>query len=216
MTGGRILIAPSILSADFSRLPEEIRGIAEAGADWVHVDVMDGNFVPNITMGPVVVEGVRKLTGLPLDCHLMIEHPEEYAGRFCEAGADWVSVHPEAKGDVSAALAEIERRGKNPALAIKPATPLDAVEPYARRIRMLLIMTVNPGFSGQKMIVEALSKYREARDRFGSDLLLQIDGGVTVENASMVRAAGARCIVTGATFFSAKDRAAVVRALRGE
>ena len=216
MAKDRVLVAPSILSADFSRFPEEIRSIEESGADWVHVDVMDGRFAPNLTMGPVVVSGVRKLTALPIDCHLMIHNPQKYVERFCDVGADWISLHPEAEGDVAAALDIIERRGVKPALAIRPATPLDSVEPYAARIRMLLIMTVNPGFSGQKLMPEALGKYAEARKRFGADLLLQIDGGVTVENAAEVRAAGAECIVTGATFFSAKDRKAVVRALKGK
>lgn len=212
----KILIAPSVLSADFTRLGEELAAVAAAGADWLHVDVMDGDFVPNLTMGPFIVDAFRRLTSLPLDCHLMIQHPERYAARFVEAGAAWVNVHPEAKGDIAGALRKVRELGARPGLTLKPGTPVAAAEEYRGLFDMLLLMTVEPGFSGQKMKTECLPKFAEARERFGPEILLQIDGGVTAENAPAVRAAGAECLVAATAVFKAADYAAALRALRGE
>jgi len=215
MASPPIRIAPSILSADFSRLGEEIRAIEAAGADEIHVDVMDGHFVPNITMGPFIVEALNRLTNLPLDCHLMIQNPEKYVDRFVKSGADWVSVHPEAEGDIHGALETVAKLGAKPALALKPATPVSAANAFAKQIQMLLVMTVNPGFSGQKIMLECLPKYAEARKAFGPDMLLQIDGGVTGENARNVCAAGAQCLVAATAIFKSTDYAAAIKALRG-
>ena len=215
MNGVRILIAPSLLAADFSRLKDEIQAVEAAGADWLHVDVMDGHFVPNITMGPFIVEAIRKLAKLPLDCHLMIEYPEKYAEAFVKAGADWICVHPEAPGDARRALELARRAGARAALAINPPTSVQSVESYRGQIEMLLVMTIFPGFGGQKLMPECLPKYAQARQLFGPDILLEIDGGVTLENIGQIRAAGAQVIVAGTAVFRAADPAAAVRALRG-
>jgi len=210
----RILIAPSLLAADFGRLKEDVQRVEEAGADWLHVDVMDGHFVPNLTMGPFIVEAIKRITRLPLDCHLMIEYPEKYVEAFVKAGADWISVHPEAPGDARKALERAQKNGARPALAINPPTTVESIRSYRGQIEMLLIMTIFPGFGGQKMMPECLPKYAQARELFGPELLLEIDGGVTLENVSQVRAAGAEAIVAGTAVFGAKDPAAAVRALK--
>lgn len=176
---------------------------------------MDGHFVPNLTMGPFIVEALRRLTRLPLDCHLMIERPEAYVERFVKAGADWISIHPEAGEYTHGALELAVKFGARPALALKPATPVSTAREYAQQIEMLLIMTVNPGFSGQKLMAECLPKYREARAAFGPDLLLEIDGGVTAQNAAEVRAAGAQVLVAATAIFKSSDYAGAIRALRG-
>jgi ribulose-phosphate 3-epimerase len=211
----RIIIAPSILSADFTKLKDEIQALEAAGADWLHVDVMDGNFVPNITLGPFIVEALKRLSKLPLDCHLMIEDPARYVEAFAKAGAAWITVHPEASGDIHGALALAQKFGAKPALSLKPATPVKAAQPFIKEIGMLMLMTVNPGFSGQKFMPECLPKYQEARALFGPKLLLEIDGGVTVENASEVRAAGADVMVSGSTIFKSPDYAKTIGQLRG-
>ncbi len=210
------LIAPSVLSADFAKLKDELQAIEAAGADWLHVDVMDGHFVPNITMGPFIVEALNRMTDLPLDCHLMIQNPEKYVERYVKAGADWISVHPEAEGDILGSLDIAVKHGAKPAVAIKPATPVSALEPFTGKVEMVLVMTVNPGFSGQKMMTECLPKYQEARDMFGPDTLLEIDGGVTVENAADVRAAGAQVIVAATAIFKSDDYGKAIPGLRGE
>jgi ribulose-phosphate 3-epimerase len=210
-----VLIAPSLLAADFGRLKDEVQAVQQAGADWLHVDVMDGHFVPNLTLGPFIVEAIRRLTSLPLDCHLMIEYPERYAERFVKAGATWVSVHPEAPGSANRALEAVVRAGGRPALAINPATPVEAARPFVGRIGMLLIMTVQPGFGGQELRAECLPKYAQARKLLGPEALLEIDGGVTLENAAQVRAAGAQVIVAGTAVFGNSDRRHAIRALKG-
>ena len=209
------LIAPSVISADFTRLNDELQALEAAGADWLHVDVMDGDFVPNLTFGPFIVEAMNKLTALPLDCHLMIQQPERYVERFVKAGADWISVHPEAVGSPHRALELAVKHGAKPALALKPATAVWAADEYAKEIEMLLLMTVNPGFSGQKMMKQCLPKYAEARERFGPKLLLEIDGGVMPENVAEVRAAGAQVLVAATAVFGTKDYPKAIQVLRG-
>jgi len=211
----KTLIAPSVLSADFTRLKDELQAIEEAGADWLHVDVMDGDFVPNLTMGPFIVDALKKMTRLPLDCHLMIQKPERFVEQFIKAGAEFVTVHPESEGYIFGALDKIKSLGCRAGMAIKPATPVSIVSNYAKYIDMLLIMTVNPGFSGQKMIVEALPKYKEARALFGPDLLLEIDGGVMPDNVASVRDAGAQVIVAATAVFKSKSYRDAIRELRG-
>src|SRR5213593_3294736 len=156
-------IAPSILSADFARLGDEVRAVTAAGADWIHVDVMDGHFVPPITIGPVVVAAIRSATPLPLDVHLMIEHPERHVSEFTRAGATGVTVHVEACGDVSAALAGVRRAGARAGLALNPPTPLDAIRPFVAEIDLLLVMSVNPGWGGQPLVPGAMEKLADAR-----------------------------------------------------
>ena len=216
---GRGKIAPSILSADFGRLAEEVKAVQAAGADWIHVDVMDGHFVPNITIGPLVVEAVRAATDLPLDVHLMIEQPERYVGDFAKAGADYISVHQEACPHLHSVLQTIENAGVVPAVVINPATPVAAVEPVLGDVGMLLIMSVNPGFGGQRFIdscLEKLALARQIRARRGWSFLIEIDGGVKVENARQVAEAGAEVLVSGSGIFGGKDYRDTIAAMRRE
>ncbi|MBI1816855.1 MAG: ribulose-phosphate 3-epimerase [Deltaproteobacteria bacterium] len=214
----RILIAPSMLSADFARLGEEVRAVDAAGADFIHLDVMDGHFVPNLTIGPLVVEAVRPHTKLPLDVHLMIEEPERYIKDFAAAGANYLSVHQEACPHLHAVVQQIRAAGVKPAVVINPATPLSAVEPILADVDMLLIMTVNPGFGGQQFIESTKDKIRAARDfkrARGLSFLIEVDGGVKMENAAAVIAAGAEVLVSGSGVFGTKDYRATIAALRG-
>jgi ribulose-phosphate 3-epimerase len=210
-------IAPSILSADFGRLAEEVRAAEHAGADWLHVDVMDGHFVPNITIGPTIVEAIRRATSLPLDVHLMITEPRRYIGAFVAAGADWISVHQEACPSLGDAIADIRRAGARASVAINPETPVAAVASVLADIDMLLVMSVHPGFGGQRFIADALAKLRtaaELRARAGARCLLEVDGGITVDNAGAAVAAGADVIVAGTAVFCAPDYTAAIAALR--
>jgi ribulose-phosphate 3-epimerase len=213
----KLKIAPSILSADFSRLKEEIRAVEEAGADWLHVDVMDGHYVPNITIGPVVVEWVRKATRLPLDVHLMITDPDKYAPDFIKAGANWISVHPETCKDPSSSLAKIREMGAKASIAINPDVPLDRMEGYFLNIDMVLIMTVFPGFAGQAFIEEVLPKIEKARRTISQrklPILIEADGGIKVDNIARVVQAGADVIVSGSGIFKTPDYAETIRKMR--
>ena len=201
-------IAPSILSADFSRLGEEIRMVEDAGAGLIHVDVMDGHFVPNITVGPFILEAVRKVTSLPLDVHLMIERPEEYISVFAGAGADIITVHVEACGHLHRTVQQIKEKGKMAGVSVNPATPLVMVEDILGDIDLLLIMSVNPGFSGQKFIPSVLDKVKRARemlDKIGSKASIEVDGVIKLDNIGEVSAAGADIFVSGSGVFGTKD-----------
>ena len=198
------IIAPSILSADFSALGEEIAAVEAAGADWIHIDVMDGHFVPNITMGPGVVKSLRKMTVLPFDVHLMIENPEQYIQPFAEAGSDRITVHMEALIHLHRTVSQIKELGLKAGVSLNPATPLSFVESILTDIDLLLIMTVNPGFGGQQFIKTMLPKIRQAReliDRFAPAVLLEVDGGVTLTNMPAILKAGADVLVAGASIF---------------
>jgi ribulose-phosphate 3-epimerase len=213
-----IKIAPSILSADFSKMGEEVRSIEASGADMVHCDVMDGVFVNNITFGIKMVEDLRKCTSLPLDCHLMIVHPEKYVERFAKAGADIITVHFEACQDnLKEVLQLIKSTGVKCGAVINPDTPVEKIEHIIPLCDMVLVMSVFPGFSGQKFIPEALEKLRQVRaiiDRSGKDIDLQIDGGVNAENVEEIKAAGANVIVAGNAIFKAENRERIITELK--
>ena len=206
MTMRPIRIAPSILSADFSRLGEEIAAIDAAGADYIHVDIMDGHFVPNISFGPLVMASVRKLTALPFDVHLMIAPADPYIAAFAKAGADIITVHAEAGPHLHRSLQAIKAEGKKAGVALNPATPVSALEHVIGDIDLLLIMSVNPGFGGQSFIPEALNKIRQARGLIGNrDIDLEIDGGITADNARAVATAGANVFVAGSSVYGGND-----------
>ena len=216
----RILIAPSILAADFSRLADEVRRVEEAGADWIHCDIMDGHFVDNISFGSGIVATVRKLTTLPLDVHLMIEHPDHYLPRFLEAGANSITVHveSEAKHEVEKTLATIRAAGCGVGLTLNPATPFEMVAPYLGTIDLLLIMTVHPGFGGQAFRPEMMEKVRRAkawRDTNGGKLHVEVDGGIKPDTARTSIENGANILVAGTSIFRAPDYAQAIRDLRG-
>ncbi len=211
------LIAPSILSADFGRLAEEIGEVDRAGADWLHVDVMDAHFVDNLTIGPVVVEGVRKATRKPLDVHLMIEDPERYAPRFRDAGADYITVHQEIADDLEAMFLKIEETGAKPGVAINPGTPVETVLPLIDRAALIVVMSVNPGWGGQPFMevsIDKLSALREAKERTGSSCLIEIDGGIKPTNARRVIDAGAEVLVAGSAVFGSNDYPDTIAKLR--
>lgn len=210
-------IAPSILSADFARLGEEVAAVEKAGADIIHVDVMDGHFVPNITIGPRVVEAVRKVTNLPVDVHLMITDPDKYIAEFAGAGADYITVHAEAAVHLNRTLSAIRGLGVKAGAVVNPATPLSALDWVWDCMDMLLIMTVNPGFGGQGFIPNCMEKIAAARreiDRRGVDVLLEVDGGVKVDNARSVAEAGADILVAGSAVFGTKDYKKTIKAFR--
>ncbi len=215
----RFLIAPSILSADFARLGDEIRAVEAAGADWIHVDVMDGHFVPNITIGPPVVASVRKVTRLPLDVHLMIENADRYIPAFAETGADWISVHVETGYHLHRTVQLIRSLGKKAGVVLNPATPVSVIEPVLRFIDYVLVMTVNPGFGGQKFIEGSLERIREVRDRIdraGRSILVEADGGIGPDNIGDVAAAGCDAFVAGSAIFHTQDYRATVDRMRAE
>jgi ribulose-phosphate 3-epimerase len=212
-----IRIAPSVLSADFGRLAEEVRAVEAAGADWIHVDVMDGRFVPNITIGPLVVEAIRKATKLPVDAHLMIVEPERYVEAFAKAGADLVCVHAEVSPHLHRTLQAIRAAGARPAVALDPSTPLEAVEWVLGDLDMVLLMSVNPGFGGQSYIPAVTEKVRRLRrmaDERGLALEIQVDGGIKPSTVAAVAAAGANVLVAGTAVFGAPDYRSAIRDLR--
>ncbi len=212
-----IKIAPSILSADFGRLAEEIRKVELAGADLIHIDVMDGHFVPNITIGPLIVKACRQITKLPLDVHLMIENPEKYIPVFAKAGADIITFHVEASKNLLSDIELIRQNGAKPGVVVNPATPIDQVFPVLDKIDMVLIMSVNPGFEGQKFMPEVLPKIRELKSLVVSRKLsvdIEVDGGLNPETAKEVVKAGANVLVAGSAIFYAKDYASVISQLK--
>ncbi len=210
-------IAPSILSADFSRLGEEIRAVEDAGADLIHVDVMDGHFVPNITIGSPVVASIKKTARVPLDVHLMIEYPDRYIQSFADAGSDIITVHAEATAHLHRTVHLITETGAKAGVSINPATPLVNIGQIIGDIDLLLVMTVNPGFGGQKFIESMLPKIREARDmidRVSPDVLLEVDGGITLQTIGVVQEAGADIFVAGSSIFLSGDYGQTIRKMR--
>ncbi|GIP32958.1 ribulose-phosphate 3-epimerase [Paenibacillus sp. J2TS4] len=214
---GKLRIAPSILSADFARLAMEIKEVENGGADWIHVDVMDGHFVPNLTLGPIIVEAIRPGTSLPLDVHLMIEKPERYISAFAKAGADYITVHAETCPHLHRTLHMIKEEGVKPGIALNPATPLSVLDHVLEEVDLILIMTVNPGFGGQRFISSMLSKIRELRRlvaESGRDIAIEVDGGINEQTAPLVVEAGADVLVAGSAVFGDRDRAAAIRRIR--
>jgi ribulose-phosphate 3-epimerase len=210
-----IRIAPSILSADFGRLAEEVAAVATA--DYIHVDVMDGHFVPNLTIGPVVVEAVRRATKLPLDVHLMIEDAERWVAAYAKAGADLIAVHAEACPHLHRTVGQIRELGKQAVVVLNPATPIEAIEWVLRDVQMVLVMSVNPGFGGQRFIASAVEKIRDLRtliDERGWSVEIEVDGGIKVDNVAEVAAAGANVFVSGSGVFGTKSYAATIAEMR--
>jgi ribulose-phosphate 3-epimerase len=212
-----VKIAPSILSADFSRLGEEVKAVEEAGADWIHVDVMDGRFVPNITIGPLVVESLRKVTKLPLDVHLMIENADLYIEDFAKAGADIISVHAEACPHLHRTIQSIKENGAKAGVVLNPATTLFALDEIIEQVDMVLLMSVNPGFGGQKFINSVLSKIELLRNTLNEsevELDVEVDGGIKPDNAAIIKQAGANVLVAGSAIFGSDDYKTAIETLR--
>ena len=207
------IIAPSILSADFSKLGQEIRDIEKAGADWIHVDVMDGHFVPNITIGPAVVRSIRPVTRLPLDVHLMIKNPEKYIESFAKAGSDIITFHSEIEEDPKEIIKLIKYYNKKAGISIKPRTDIGPIEKILPMVDMVLVMTVEPGFAGQFFISDCLPKIESLRRIFKKDI--EVDGGINLETSRDCRASGANVLVAGSFVFGAKDYSAAIQSLRG-
>ncbi len=213
-----IKISPSVLACDFTRLGEEVNNISESGADMVHLDVMDGVFVPNMSFGMPIIECLRKKSDMVFDVHLMIDKPERYIPQFLDAGADIVTFHVEATDKIEECLKMIKSRGKKAALSIKPKTPAEAVYPYLEMCDMILVMTVEPGFGGQSFMPDMLPKIKEIREKcneMGKGIDIQVDGGINDKNAVDVIKAGANVLVAGSSVFKASDRKAAIDALRG-
>lgn len=206
------LIAPSILSADFSRLAEEIRDVEGGGSDWIHVDVMDGHFVPNLTIGPPVIRWIRKAAKLPLDVHLMIEEPSRYLKEYRASGADWITVHVEACRDVKGTIDQIRALGAKAGISLRPKTPVSALEPYLNWVDLILVMMVEPGFGGQEFMPAMLDKVRELRGRFKG--FISVDGGINLETGAQAAQAGADVFVAGSAIFKERDRKLFIKRLR--
>jgi ribulose-phosphate 3-epimerase len=220
MSQERIIVAPSVLAADFANLAEEVRRVQEAGADWLHLDIMDGQFVDNISFGPAVVKTIRRLTSLPLDVHLMIERPDHYVPRFVEAGANSITVHvePESKHEVAKTLRQIREAGCRCGLTLNPATPFETVERHLPNVDLLLIMTVHPGFGGQSFRAEMMEKVRRARaqrESLGATFHIEVDGGINAETAQLSIENGANVLVAGTSIFKANDYSTTIKQLRG-
>ena len=218
MSAKRPLIAPSILSADFSRLGEEIKAVTAAGADWIHVDVMDGHFVPNITIGPLVVHAVKKTNPPPLDVHLMISEPERYITEFVKAGADWITVHVEASVHLHRNLQQIRAAGAKAGVVLNPHTPVSSIQHVLGLCDLVLLMSVNPGFGGQAFIPEVLPKCEELvrmRNAGKHSFLIEVDGGVNDKTAAQLVSAGADVLVAGSYVFGSKDYKQAISSLRG-
>jgi ribulose-phosphate 3-epimerase len=214
----RPLIAPSLLAADFARLAEETRAVEAAGADWLHMDVMDGHFVPNISFGALVIKALKRHTNMPMDVHLMIAPADPYITAFAEAGADHISVHPESGPHLHRTLQSIRALGKKAGVVLNPATPIEAITYVLDLIDIIMVMTVNPGFGGQSFIASQLPKIaalRQMIDSSGRPIILQIDGGITPVTAPAARAAGATCLIAGTAIFAAPDYAAAIAAIAG-
>ncbi len=212
-------IAPSILSADFACLGEEVRNVVAAGADWIHFDVMDNHYVPNLTFGPMVCQALRKHSSVPIDVHLMVQPVDALAQAFCKAGADLVSFHPDASQHVDRTLQLIKAEGKQAGLVFNPAEPLDVLEWVIDRVDLILIMSVNPGFGGQSFIDSALRKIENARkliELTGRDIRLEVDGGIKIDNIRRVADAGADTFVAGSAIFNTPDYQGVIAAMRAE
>ena len=212
-----VKIAPSILSADFTRLGEEVKSVEEAGADYIHIDVMDGHFVPNITIGPMIVEAVRRVTELPLDVHLMISNPDYFIEEFVQAGADIIAIHTEAVNHLHRSIQHIRNAGAKPAASLNPATPLQVIEYILDDLDMVVIMTVNPGFGGQEFISEVIPKIerlKEMIDKRGLDIEIEVDGGIKPDNISLVSSAGAGVFVAGSAVFGSKDYAQTIQKMK--
>lgn len=211
------ILAPSILSADFTNLSQQIRLVEMAGADWIHCDVMDGHFVPNITFGPFIVEAVNRITNLPLDVHLMIENPELYIQDFIQAGADYITVHVEEVIHLNRLVNQIKELGAKAGVVINPSTPVQSIKDVAEYIDLLLIMTVNPGFGGQKFIPNSIRRIHEAvelREKFHAKFLIEVDGGINNQNIKVVSDAGADVFVAGASIFKADNVSAATTELK--
>ena len=209
----KIYIAPSILSADWGRLAEEIRDVEKGGCDSIHVDVMDGHFVPNLTIGPPVIRWIRKVTKLPLDVHLMIEEPLHYLNDFKKAGSDWITIHVEAAREVDKTLKAVKAAGAKVGLSLRPKTGLQEIEPFLKQLDLVLVMTVEPGFGGQAFMPEMLEKVKALRPKFSG--LISVDGGIQAENAGRAVRAGADILVAGTSIFGKPDRGKAIGALRG-
>lgn len=212
-----VIVASSILSADFSKLGEEIKAVEDAGADWIHIDVMDGHFVPNITIGPVLVKSIRKITNLFFDCHLMIEKPEDYVEQFAKAGADLITIHAESSLNVKHTIKKIKDVGCKVGISINPETPIDVIKDIVGEVDLVLVMSVHPGFSGQSFIKEVIPKIKKAKElinRTKRKIYLQVDGGINKENAGIVKENGADVLVAASFIFKSDNYKDAIKQLK--